>query len=232
MDIPQLPKRVQRIEIFWRTLDAAVVLAVVCLLLALFTHSFVLSLTLCALSLLSIALYFIVEHKLEYKLVKAKRIKPDHNPAMEESRANLLLWGIIITGLAIGNFFLHFARHGVTVSYIPPTAPFYKDAIALMFLTIVACLLAHALHHSYHFSKNLDLSGIHHARTIKSYVLAFLYTFAGIYLVLVFTPYSPDMSFALLAAILYIGFREFQFYDRKNRRKHIHTLHKKVRAMK
>lgn len=219
-------------EIFWRTLDATVVLAVVCLLLALFTHNFLLSVTLCALSLLSIIAYFVVEHKLEYKLVKAKRIKPDHNPAMEESRANLLLWGVIIAGLAIGNFFLHFARHDVTVSYIPVTAPFYKDALALIFLTVVACLLAHALHHSYHFSKNLDISGIHHARTIKSYVLAFLYTFAGIYVVLVFTPYSPDVSFALLAAILYIGFREFQFYDRKNHRKNVHKLHKKVHTTK
>lgn len=222
----------QKAEIFWRTLDVTVVLAVTCLVLALFTHNFVLSMVLCAFSLFSIVTYFAVEHKLEYKLVKAKRIKPHHNPAMEESRANLLLWGVVIAGLAIGNFFLHFARHDVAVSYIPVTAPFYKDALALMFLTIAACLLAHALHHSYHFSKNLDLSGIHHARTIKSYVLAFLYTFAGIYIVLLLTPYSPDVSFALLAAILYIGFREFQFYDRKNHRKSIHKLHKKVRSTK
>jgi len=224
----QLPKNKQKTEIFWQTLDIAVVLAVVCLILAFFTRNFMLSMLLCVLSLMSIVVYFLVEYKLEYKLVKARRIKPDHNPAMEESRANLLLWGVVIAGLAIGNFFLHFTRHGVMPHEIPTTAPLYKDAVALIFLTIVTCLLAHALHHSYHFSKNLQLAGIHQARTIKSYVLAFLYTFVGVYVLLLISSYHADLVFALLAAVLYIGFREFQRYDRKNHRKSIHILHKKV----
>jgi len=228
MSSVQLPKSKQKAEIFWQTMDITVVLAVVCLILAFFTRNFVLSLLLCGLSLASIIVYFLVEYKLEYKLVKARRIKPNHNPAMEESRANLLLWGVVIAGLAIGNFFLYFTRHGVTLHDIPTTAPFYKDALALIFLTIVACLLAHALHHSYHFSKNLQLAGIHQARTIKSYVLAFVYTFVGVYILLLVSSYHADLVFALLAAALYIGFREFQRYDRKNHRKSVHRLHKKV----
>lgn len=228
MSSVQLPKNKLKAEIFWQTLDVTVVLTVVCLILAFFTRNFVLSMLLCGLSLVSIVVYFLVEYKLEYKLVKAKRIQPNHNPAMEESRTNLLFWGIVIAGLAIGNFFLHFARHGVVPHEIPTTAPLYKDAIALTFLTIVACLLAHALHHSYHFSKNLQLAGIHQARTIKSYVLAFLYTFIGVYVLLLVSSYHADLVFALLAAVFYIGFREFQRYDRKNHRKSVHRLHKKV----
>lgn len=228
----QLPKRKQKSEVLWQTLDAAVILAVVCLIFALFIHNFAISILLCVLSLSSIMLYLSIEYKIEYKLVKARRIKPDHNPAMEESRANLLLWGIIISGLAIGNFFLQFARHGVTVSDIPVTAPFYKNAIALMFLTVVTCLLAHALHHSYHFSRNLGIAGIHQARTIKSYILAFFYTFIIVYVALLLSPYDADLDYALLAGALYIGFREFQRYDRKNHRKHIHALHQKIRPTK
>lgn len=228
----QLPKHKQKAEIFWQTLDATVILAVVCLIFALFIDNFLVSILLCVLSLVSIVTYLSIEYKIEYKLVKAKRIKQERNPAMEESRANLVVWGIIIAGLAIGNFFLQFARHGVSVSDIPVTAPFYKNAIALMFLTVVTCLLVHALHHSYHFSKNLGLAGIHQARTIKSYVLAFLYTFVIVYVILLFSPYDADLDFALLAGALYFGFREFQRYDRKNHRKSIHKLHKKMHATK
>lgn len=228
MSSVQLPKRKQHIEIFWQIIDVTVVLAVICLIFAFFIDSFVISLLLCVLSLISLITYLVVEHKIEYKLVKARRITQERNPAMEESRINLLVWGLVIAGLAIGNFFLQFARHGVTVHDIPVTAPFYKNAIALMFLTVVTCLLVHALHHSYHFSKNLGLSGIHQARTIKSYALAFFYTFVIVYIFLLFSPYDADLDFALLAGLLYLGFREFQRYDRKNHRKSIHTLHKKI----
>lgn len=224
----QIPKRKQKAEIFWQTLDTTVILAVVCLVFALFIDNFLVSIFLCVLSLISIVTYLGIEYKIEYKLVKARRIKQEKNPAMEESRTNLVVWGIVISGLAIGNFFLQFARHGVSVSDIPVTAPFYKNAIALMFLTVVTCLLVHALHHSYHFSKSLGLAGIHQARTIKSYVLAFLYTFVIVYVILLFSPYDADLDFALFAGILYLSFREFQRYDRKNHRKSVHTLHKKV----
>lgn len=227
-----LPKHKQKAEIFWRSLDITVVLAVVCLVLAFFTRNFIISVLLCVLSLASIVVYFFIEYKIEYKLVKTRRIKQEFNPAMEESRANLLVWGVVIAGLAISNFLLQFARHGVSVSDIPATAPFYKNAIALMFLTVVACLLAHVLHHSYYFSKNLGLAGIHQARTIKSYVLAFLYTFVIVYVLLLSSSYHADLHFALLAAVLYIGFREFQRYDRKNHRKSVQALHRKVRSTK
>jgi hypothetical protein len=225
----QIPKRKQKAEVLWQVLDVVVILAVICFIFALFIDNFAVSVLLCILSLASIIKYLVIEYKIEYKLVKARRIKQEKNPAMEESRANLLLWGAIIAGLAIGNFFLQFARHGVTVNDIPITAPFYKNAIALMFLTVVTCLLVHALHHSYHFSKNLGLAGIHQARTIKSYVLAFFYTFVIVYVILLLSPYDADLDFALLAGIIYLGFREFQRYDRKNHRKHIHKLHETSR---
>lgn len=232
MSNSHFPKHKQKAEIFWQALDVTAILTVVCLILALFINNFTLSILLCVLALISVITYLLIEHKLEYTLVKSRRIKQDPNPAMEESRANLLLWGIVIAGLAIGNFFLHFARHGVTASEIPVTAPLYKDAIALVFLTVVMCLLAHALHQSYYFSKNLGLAGIHQARTIKSYVLAFLYTFIGVYVLLLVTSHYADLDFALFAGVLYIGFREFQRYDRKNHRTSIHKLHKKVHITK
>lgn len=164
----QLPKRKQKAEIFWQTLDVAVVLAIACLIIALFVQDIIVSVVLGIVSLASITLYLFIELRIEYELVKAKRPKQQYNAELRESRKNLLVWGAVISALAVGNFFLFFARHGVTVHEIPPTAPLYKDAIVLMLLTIVLCLLANTLHHRFHFSKTLNLKGIHKARTIKS----------------------------------------------------------------
>lgn len=226
-----LPKKQKRSEMLWQTVEGGIILSVVCLVVAFFVLDFVTSIILCALSLVCIILYFVIEHKIEYDLVKVHRIKYTHDPSMRESRANILLWGVVIAGLAIGNFFLQFARHGVTVGDIPMTAPFYKDAIALLFLTVVACLLAHAMHHSYHFARQLNVKGIHQARTIKSYILAFTYTFIIVYILLLFTPFNADFGFALLAAGLYVIFREFQRYDRRNYRKNVLKLHAKYQTL-
>lgn len=224
----KLPKRKRRLEIIWRTLDATIIAAVVCIIFAFFTHDPLLSIMLSGLALASIITYFLIEHKLEYELVTLHRIK-NTAPSQRDSIANFIIWGVVISGLAIGNFFLHFMRHDIMPADVPTTAPIYQSGLALMFLTVVACLLAHVLHHGFHFSRNLKLVGIHKARTIKSYILAVLYTFIGVYILLRILRFDTDVDLALLAALLYVGFREFQRYDRKNRRKVVRLLHKEIK---
>jgi hypothetical protein len=226
-----LPSKKQRTELARQTLEIAIILAVICAATVLFTQNIVAGLLLYGLSLGSIVLYLLFEHKLEYEVIKSHRSKRLTSD-MYESRANLLLWGIIIAGLAIGNFLLLFIRHGTTVGEIPPTALLYQDAVGLMFTTIVFCLLAHILHYRYHLYKGLGLVGIHKARTIKSYVLASFYTVAIISIAFLLTPYHSDLFFAVVAAVLYIAFREFQRYDRKNHRKAVHLLHHKITITK
>lgn len=226
--LAKMPKKHKRSELLWQTIEGGIILAIVCLIMAFFVLDFTTSIVMCSLSLACIVLYFAIERKLEYDLVKVHRIKYTVDPSMRESRANILLWGVVIAGLATGNFFLHFARHHVHVSDIPLSAPFYKQAIALVFLTIVACLLAHAMHHSYHFARQLNLKGIHQARTLKSYIFAFSGTFIIVYIALLFTPFHANFVYALLAAGIYVLFREFQRYDRKQYRRNIHALHKKT----
>lgn len=219
------PKRKRRLEIIWRTIDAAVIIAVISIIFAVFTQNAQLSILLSGLALASIVVYFAIEHKLEYELVTQHRIK--NNVSLQrDSLVNFIIWGVVIAGLAIGAFFLHFMRHDIMPSDVPTTAPIYESGVALLFLTVVTCLLAHTLHHGYHFSSNLKLVGIHKARTIKSYILAVLYTFIGVYVLLRIFRFDTDVDLALLAGIIYIGFREFQRYDRKNRRKFVHALHK------
>ncbi len=219
------PVKKLRTEVLWQTLDISAILIVVCIAIALFTHNIWLSVVLCLLALASVVLYLLLEYKLEYQLVKQRRPKQKIDPTLTERRRNIFVWGSVITLLGIGNFLFLFTRHGTSFTEIPTTALIYKNAVVLLFTTIVMCLLAHILHHRYHFSKTLKLKGIHKARTIKSYTLALLYTLVAIYIVIVITPYSTDILYAFLAAFLYIGFREFQRYDRENRRKFVHMLH-------
>lgn len=222
----KLPKKKRRLEIIWRTLDATIVLAIVSVIFAFFTQDAWLSITLSGLALVSIFVYFLIEHKLEYELVTLHRIKQTNIPQQRDSIINFVIWGTVIAGLAIGAFFLHFIRHDIMPADVPTSAPIYQSGLALMLLTVVACLLAHVLHHGYHFSRDLKLVGIHKARTIKTYILGVVYTFIGVYVLLRVFRYDTDVDLALLAAVLYIGFREFQRYDRKNHRKTVHLLHK------
>lgn len=219
-----IPVKKLRTEVLWQTLDISAILIVVCIAIALFTHNIWLSIVLCLLALASVVLYLLLEYKLEYQLVKAQRPRQKIDPTLTERRRNIFVWGSVITLLGIGNFLFTFTRHGTSFTEIPTTALLYKNALVLLFTTIVVCLLAHILHHRYHFSKTLKLKGIHKARAIKSYTLALLYTLTIVYIVIVITPYSTDIIYAFLAAFLYIGFREFQRYDRENRRTYVRKL--------
>ncbi len=231
MSQQKIPKKKRRLEIIWRTLDATIIIAVVSIVFAFFTQDPLLSITLSGLALASIATYFLIEHKLEYELVTLHRIKSTTRQ-QRDSIANFVVWGVVIAGLAIGNFFLHFMRHDIMPGDVPTTAPIYESGLALMFLTVVACLLAHVLHHGFRFTTDLKLVGIHKARTIKTYILAVLYTFIGVYILLRIFRFNTDVDLALLAALLYVGFREFQRYDRKNHRKVVRLLHRDISLTK
>ena len=215
-------------EAVWQAIDTAVILAVACTVTALLTHDIKASALLFAFALASVTVYLLIELKLEHARLSLNHLMKQHRTATAQSRANLLLWGVVIGGLTSANFYLFFTRHGVSASTVPGTAPLYKDAVALMGMTMALCLLARILHHRYHFSKQLELTGIHYARHLKAYVLSFLYTFAAMYCVLLLVPdYSVNIGFAVLAAGLFVSVCEFQRYDRQHHRGAIHALHLK-----
>ena len=222
----QLPSKWQRREMLWQVLDTAAILAIACSVTAWFTHNVGISLILFVSSLVSVVLYLLLELRYEQVYFSAKELSQQSNAVQPESRANLLLWGVIIGCLAAGNFVWFFARHGVNIAAIPITAPIYKDAVALAALTIILCLLAGVLHQRYHFAKSLGLTGLQKAIHVKSYVLSLLFTLAIIWLALLISPYQADYFFAVIAALLFWGFREFQRYDRQHHRSAIRALHK------
>lgn len=228
----KLPSYKQRREIAWQTMDAAAIAAVASFLAGVFVQNAVFGLFIFGLAVATVALYLLIELKLEQMHALSSHHTHSHDPLMRDSRKDALLWGGIIGALAIGNFWLYFERHGVSYSAIPSTAPIYKEAVILAGLTVVACLLARTVHHRFHFSRKLELKGLRLTKHLKTYVLAFTYTFALLYFAVLLTPYGANISFALLVAALFVGLREFQRFDRKHHRKHLVSLHKQVQALK
>jgi|GEM_PF-2450709 len=228
----KLPTHKQRREVAWQTADAAAIAAVASLVVGLFTQSLFFGLLVFGVSVVSVVVYLALELWLEQVHAAFSHHTHRHDPYLHETRTNLLLWGAVIGGLAIGNFWLYFVRHGVTAGEIPVTAPLYREAVILAGLTVAACLLARAIHHRFHFSRKLELKGQRKIRHLKAYVLAFTYTLTLLYGAVLLSPYGANISFALLALVPFIAIKEFHRFDRKHHRKHLVSLHKQVQTLK
>lgn len=224
----KLPTHKQRLEVAWQTVDIAAIALVASVIIGLFTQNILFGLAVFGLAVASSTLYLILELWLEQAHAAFSHHTHRHDPYLHDSRSNLFLWGAIIGGLALGNFWLYFVRHGVAIHEIPVTAPLYREAVILAGLTVVACLLARAVHHRVHFSRKLELQGLHKARHLKAYALAFAYTLALLYGAILLTPYGANISFALLALIPFIALKEFQRFDRKHHRKNLINFHQEI----
>lgn len=228
----KLPKHKQLREVRWQVLDVAVISLVASATVGLFMQHALFGLVIFGLSLLSVTLYLLLELWLEQLHATFSHHTHKHDPYLHDSRAHLFLWGAIIGGLAYLNFWLYFVRHGVTAGEIPATAPLYREAVILAGMTVAVCLLARAVHHRFHFSRKLELRGLHRARHLKAYLLAFLYTCGLLYGAVLLSPYGANISFALLALVPFLAAKEFHRFDRKHHRKNLLNLHQEIRQLK
>jgi Ca2+-transporting ATPase len=146
-----------------------------------------------------------------------------------------LLWcGLLMGGLAFGNYLLFFHRHGIDASSVPSGTWIHMKATALTYLTIVICQLGnimqrrsvHGLFTRYQF-RNKTFWG--------AMVLSVFCVLNIIYNPWI-TPYfktSPlaaiDWLYALTAAAIFLSIREFQrlSHNHHNREKII-TLHQQA----
>lgn len=224
----KLPSHKQRGEVLWQVVDIAAIAAIASAAVGLFAQNILFGIAIFGVSVASITIYLLLELWLEQAHAAFSHHTHHHDPYLHDSRTNLLLWGAIIGGLAVGNFWLYFVRHGVTIAEIPLTAPLYREAVILAGLTVVACLIARTVHHRVHFSRKLELQGLRKARHLKAYALAFAYTFLLLYGAILLSPYGANISFALLALIPFIGLKEFQRFDRKHHRKNLAALHNEI----
>lgn len=145
-----------------------------------------------------------------------------------------LVWQVaLIIGLAVANFYLLFARHGLHAHDLPHTADIYRQALTLAYATL-------ALAASAAIVMNIDEQLPRrryslHNRRVWTYVLCFV----ALVILLVYIPagtrlfgfhaLSPsDWFYALGATAAFIAIREFQRWDRKHRRKVIHALHHEI----
>lgn len=224
----QLPTHKQRREILWQTIDGAATALIAASVVSLFLQSLTAGLLLFVAAVASVFAYLVIEMQLEQINTKFSHHTHKHHPYIQDSRINALLWGMVIGGIAIGNFLLYFIRHGVSAAEIPTTAPLYKEAVILAGLTIIACLLTRIVHHRLHFTHQLHKStGTPRARYVKTYALSFVYTITAVYLIILLSPYGANISFILPAIAIFVALREFQRFDRKHHRKALVELHAK-----
>lgn len=179
-------------------------------------------------------LYTLLEHRVEKKHIRTAKVRHHHILALPESRQTVLWCGLLIGGLAVGNFLFFFVRHGVNIAQVPVTAPIYTEATALAGLTVLLCILAHLLHHRLHLSLHLELPRIRKQRLLLGYAGVTLCMLLFVYVALRIATQplqmltKTDWSFALLAAGVFVVVREFQRYDRKHHRKALHSLHREI----
>ncbi len=218
----------------WQTIELALILGVASGVASLWLGK--LAAIVFATAFLCAAVHAILEHKVEKKHIRTARLKQTHHFVLPESTMTALWCGLIIGGLAIGNFLFFFSRHGIALDSVPTSAPIYAQAIGLAGLTVILCTLVHMLHRRFRFSLRLELPRVRKQRLFLGYAYAALCTLlvAGIALLIdgqfLQAPTMIDWYFAALAAGIFIVIREFQLYDRKHHRKSIRTLHAHIQS--
>jgi magnesium-transporting ATPase (P-type) len=231
-----LLSRSQRAEITWQIADTSVVLVVASGLITLVTQDLVAGILTMFVSLVCIAFYFGMEQQFEHSIALLQHTHLQHKHQKREYKRDLIWAGVFTAGAALSNFFLAFARSGVSPANIPKESSVYGTAFTMLALTIVLCVVAHTLQRRIYLSKHLQLSRSRKNRMLLAYLLAGVATLVVAHFIYLASPYpqhaptQADWGFALLGASLFVVVREFQLWDRKHHRKAIHELHHELQT--
>jgi len=141
-----------------------------------------------------------------------------------------LAWcGLLIGGLAFANFLIFFQRNNADPSIIPSGTPIHMEAMAMAYLTIVLCQLANILIRR--SEKGLFTRYQFHNKYLWIAIAFSLVAVCAIIYVPFIAGYFQtgplgfdDWLYALLATAIFITIRQFQIYDKRNHRKHVHSL--------
>ncbi len=156
---------------------------------------------------------------------------PHHHILNKFTITDLLWCGILIGGLAFGNFLLFFSRVGVSPRGIQAGSLLHMKATAVTYLTIVLCQLGNIL-------QRRSINGLftryqlHNKRLWMAMALSLFCVSNVIYNPWI-APYFKassitlvDWLYAILAAIIFLGIREFQRYSSQHSRANIIHLHR------
>ena len=160
---------------------------------------------------------------------------PHHHILNKFTITDLLWCGILIGSLAFGNFLLFFNRVGVSPRGIQAGSLLHMKATAITYLTIVLCQLGNILQRR---SKNglFTRYQLHNKRLWMAMALSLFCVSNVIYNPWI-APYFKassitlvDWLYAILAAIIFLGIREFQRYSSQHSRANIIHLHRQANS--
>jgi Ca2+-transporting ATPase len=163
----------------------------------------------------------------------------DHNLSSPRQQPTMVKFGLLVGALAYVNYWLFFARHSLSSANLDLNLPLYKQATALVFVTLSLCLLVHLMFVRSHHHKHFFTAYLWQNRKLLGA--------SGLSLMLiVFMVYSPwlqsllrteslsamDWLTAVGFGLLYAAARLLQRHTRKHNRRAVIKLHRAVRPTK
>ena len=164
----------------------------------------------------------------------AERPRKLHDHILNRSSVLDLLWcGLLIGGLSFANYLWFFHRAGLSAGFTPTDSDLHFKATALTYVTIVLCQLVNILERR--SSRGLFTRyQLHNKQLWFAYALSLFFVVNIIYNPLI-APYfrtGPlsfiDWLYALAAAAIFVGVREFQRYSKQHSRKSVLSLHQEL----
>ncbi len=134
-----------------------------------------------------------------------------------ESGTNLLFYGLLVGGLAFGNYVLFFYRNGINPQNLATASPMHLKAMSLTYLTIVLCLFINIL-------QTRSPKGLFTRYQLHNKALGIAFAVSILCVMnIIYNPYlntyfgtgplsGVDWSFALGAMLIFLIAREVQRY--------------------
>lgn len=158
--------------------------------------------------------------KAEGELMSKPPRRLNHHILNRQSMLDLLWCGVMIGGLAFGNYLLYFWRRGIGAEGIDAHSAIHAQATSITYLTIVLCQLANILQRR---SENgiFTRYQLHNRMLWGAYALSLICVLAILYSPLnIYFASGPlgviDWLLALGAAAIFISIREFGRHNRKH----------------
>lgn len=146
-----------------------------------------------------------------------------------------LFFGLLAAGISYGNYWLFFARHGLSPAYVDTASPLYGHAIMLTQITVILC----------QFANLLLVRAEAHEKSVMSFFSAnkpLLVSFGFVFFCVANMAYNPpvqhffhatdlnlvDWLYAALAVALYVMARWLLGHNRRHSRRAIIELHAQV----
>lgn len=173
--------------------------------------------------------------KSHHKLIKVNDRNLRNHTINKHSLKQYAGFGLIMTLVLYVNYLMMFTRHGLSPDHLDNTLPLYIQATTLTLATILFCMFAHII---FERVEKHEFFINHHTLENRKLLQAFGMSIT-VFATLIYTPKlrevfqlvpldAWDWLCAMLAALVYVGFRILNRHTRKYTRKAVVKLHKEL----